>query len=82
MKDFGKKRRFDEKLAGWRGAKDQRPAVDRAPLKAQPPYFDEIDGGDLVALPEQHLVSRERSSLKRLFVERQHGRSPDRPPTN
>src|SRR5262245_47149179 len=74
MKDVGEERRFDEKLVGPRGAENQRPAVERPPLQPQASQLDEIDRGDLVALPEEELISGERSSFERVLVECQHHR--------
>ena len=48
---------------------DQRTTVECLPLQPQASRFDKIDSGDFLALPEQHLISSERTSLKFLFVE-------------
>lgn len=66
---------FDEERVGRSRAKNQHPAVERPPLQPQSSGLDKVDRADLVALLEQHLVSRERSPFKRLFVERQHAAS-------
>jgi hypothetical protein len=72
MEGIGKERRFDEELARGRGAEEQQSAVEGAPFEPQPPFFNEINGGHFVALPKQHLVSRERSPFKRGLVEGEH----------
>jgi hypothetical protein len=71
MVSIGKKRRFNEELAGWRNAQDQQATVEGPPFQPQPSRFDEVDSSDFVALPEKHLVSGERSLFKRLLVQRQ-----------
>src|SRR4249919_6193 len=77
MEDVGKKCRFNKELPGRRGSYNQRPTVEGTPVQPQPPRFDEIDSSDLVALPEQRLISRERAPFKRLLVQCQH--APSRP---
>src|SRR5262245_31657363 len=72
MEGIGKERRCDEELARGRGTEEQQSAVEGAPFQPQPPFFNEINGSHFIALPKQHLVSSERSPLKRVLVERQH----------
>jgi hypothetical protein len=72
MEGIGKERRFNEELARGGSTEEQQPAVEGAPFEPQPPFFNEINGGHFVALPKQYLVSRERSSFKRILVEGQH----------
>src|SRR5262249_16682252 len=72
MEGIGKERRSAKQLASGRGAEEQQSTVEGAPFQPQPPFFDEINGSHFIALPKQHLVSSERSSFKRVLVERQH----------
>src|SRR5262249_56908162 len=65
-------RRFDEELARGCGAEEQQSTVEGAPFQPQPSFFNEINGSHSIALPEKHFVSGERSSFKRILVERQH----------
>ena len=69
MEDVSKKRRFNEKVSRKRRAKDQGPPVKCTPLQPQASRFDKIDSSDYIALSEQRLISRERTSFKGLFVE-------------
>src|SRR5262245_66642737 len=72
MEGIGKERRFDKELTRGGSTEEQQSAVEGAPFEPQSPFFDEINGGHFIALPKQHLVSRERTSFKRLLVEGQH----------
>src|SRR5215471_12004582 len=72
MKGIGEERGCDEELARGRGTEEQQSTVEGAPFQPQPPFFNEINGSHFIALPKQHLVSSERSPLKRVLVERQH----------
>src|SRR6516162_5810315 len=72
MECIGKERRCDEELAHGCGAEEQQSTVEGTPFQPQPPFFNEINGSHLIALPKQHLVSSERSLFKRVLVERQH----------
>src|SRR5579872_462847 len=72
MVDVGKKRGFNKELASRRGAKYQSAAVEGLPIQPQPPRLQKINSRDLVALPEQRLVSGERSSFNCQLVECLH----------
>jgi len=69
MEDVGKKRRFNEELAGRCRANDQRSTVKCLSLQPQASRFDKIDSVDFIALPEQRLILCERTSFESLFVE-------------
>src|SRR5262245_48508067 len=72
MEGIGKERCCDKELARGCGAEEEQSTVDGAPFQSQPSFFNEINGSHVIALPKQHLVSSERSSFKRVLVERQH----------
>ena len=73
MVNVGKKRGLNEEFTGGRRAKHQHTAVKRPSLQPQSPHFNEIDGGDFIALSEKRLVAREGSPFERLLIESQHG---------
>ncbi len=67
------KRRLYEELTGGSDAKDQRSTIKSAAFQPQSSRFNEINRSDFIALPEQHFVSRERSSFEYFFIKTQHG---------
>ena len=72
MEDVGKQRGLDKEFAGRACPEHERASVERAPVQPQPPFFDEIDRLDFVALPEKTLVWAEPPPLKVGFVEGKH----------
>ena len=69
MEAVGKKRSLNEELTGGRDAEDQQPAIERPAFEPQSSCFNEINRGDVIALPEKRFISGERPPFKRLFVE-------------
>jgi hypothetical protein len=69
MEDVGKQRGFDKEFAGRACPEHQGSSVESVPVQPQPPFFNEIDRLDFVALSEKKFTSRERPSLKLGFVE-------------